>query len=405
MKLILFFCSILYCTFTLALNSNDVNQNLHDIKNKINQVNNDINSKQQQQQSISKALNASVVALNQSELVLKQIKQQRDLTQQQLHKIEQSMSEINQSIITLKTSLQKTINQIYIQIQIQNNSEQSILNSNNTVNASRKKIYLEAILKNKLTSLQLLQTQTSTLQANNDKLQQQIDILNKKLGLTTQQKSQIITAKQKQIQQAEILKSQIKQENNKLVSLKERQTKLNSLMNQIIAAEVKTRQQALAKKRNNNQKKTVTYTFDQNTQNNVLSDKSGYSDDSPFFSRKTVKPLNTNIALGFGAMRDNVANKGILFDYVERTPVHAIADGKVMYTGDLPGFGKVIIIDHGNDYMSIYSGVIPLIKTGTKVSIGQTIANTGDKENQPLGGMYFELRHLGKPVNPSKILS
>ncbi len=392
---------MLYCSLTLATSTTDINQNLHDIKNKINQVNSEINKKQQQQQDINQALNNSTVALNQSELALKQITQKRDLTIQQLSTIQQSITSLGQSVLKLKSSLQNTINLVYQQIQMQNNSTQSILNGNNSVEVQRKKTYLEAILHSKLSSLQLLQQQMASLQANNDKLQQKVDQLNHKLGLTTKQKTQLLNNKQTQTQQSQVLKSQINQDTQKLVALKERQTKLNNLMDKIIATELKAKQQQLAKNNIINKKNTLHAT----TQNNVLSDKAGYSDDSPFFSRKIAKPINTSVNLGFGVIRDNVANKGILFDYSANTTVHAISNGKVMYTGDLPGFGKVIIIDHGNDYMSIYSGIIPMVKTGTQVSIGQTIANTGDKENQPLGGMYFELRHLGKPINPSKILS
>ncbi len=253
-----------------------------------------------------------------------------------------------------------------------------------------------AILKQEQNKLQLLQNKINRLNAISDNLQKEITQLNNKLGNTVTQQQKLQNDQQKQSQKSQVLKTQIDEDELQINHLKEQQTKLNHLMNQIIANELaaKAKEQHIHKINPENSNK------EQIADNNA-----GYNDTSSFLLRKITKPINAKIALGFGATRDNVANKGVLFNYTENANVQAVSDGKVMFTGNLPGFGRVIIIDHGNDYMSIYSGVISQVKVGAKITAGQIIANSGNKDNQPLGGVYFELRHLGKPVDPTKLVS
>ena len=396
--------AFIYSSIIWALNSGDVNKNIHAIKSKINQINSELVQKQQQQQNIDKALVYSTSAIDQSSMLLQQLKKKRDLNLQQLNDIQNSLNMVNQSIISTKQLLQAEINTIYQQIQTLELKQQSILSGNDTMSAERQKIYLIAILNTKQSTLNTLQNKITTLQVINSNLQQEVNKIDQQLDMTTKKQQQLQYNKQHQIQSSQQLVTQINLDKNKLNSLKEQQTRLNNLMNQIIAAEIKAKAQKAEQNKHRIQLAKSRVTSDKTSSDEVTDTKAGYNDASPFFSRKTVKPINAGVQLGFDDKRDNVPNKGILFNLTENIEVHAISNGKVMYTGNLPSFGKVIIIDHGNDYMSIYSGIVPQVKVGDTVNTGQTIANTGSKDNQPLGGMYFELRHLGKPVNPNALI-
>ncbi len=87
-------------------------------------------------------------------------------------------------------------------------------------------------------------------------------------------------------------------------------------------------------------------------------------------------------------------------------PVRSVFKGKVIYADWLKGYGNLLIINHGNHYYSLYAHVEEIFKnTGESVDTGEIIATTGDTGSitgRPC--LHFEIRHHGKPVNPSKWL-
>jgi len=86
--------------------------------------------------------------------------------------------------------------------------------------------------------------------------------------------------------------------------------------------------------------------------------------------------------------------------------VRAIHNGAVSYSGNLKGYGLMIIIGHGNAYYSLYAHLKEsLVKKGDKVKTGQTLARSGDSDSIVGPSLYFEIRNKRTPVNPLKWLS
>jgi septal ring factor EnvC (AmiA/AmiB activator) len=86
-------------------------------------------------------------------------------------------------------------------------------------------------------------------------------------------------------------------------------------------------------------------------------------------------------------------------------PVKVIHHGRVVFSDWLRGFGLLIIVDHGDGYMSLYGFNQALLKdTGDWVNQGDVLASSGNSGGQREGGLYFEIRHKGKPENPLKWL-
>lgn len=107
----------------------------------------------------------------------------------------------------------------------------------------------------------------------------------------------------------------------------------------------------------------------------------------------------------FGAARGDMGKKwsGVVIGTSRGSPVSAIARGRVAFSDWLRGYGLLIIIDHGDDYMSLYGYNESLYKdTGEWVEAGEVIANVGDSGGQVRTGLYFEIRKKGNPVNPVK---
>jgi lipoprotein NlpD len=105
------------------------------------------------------------------------------------------------------------------------------------------------------------------------------------------------------------------------------------------------------------------------------------------------------------AFNDNANLKGVDIAGKAGQPVIATAAGKVVYAGSgLRGYGKLVIIKHNKTYLSAYAhNNAILVKEGQQVSKGQKIAEMGNSDADSVK-LHFEIRRLGKPVDPLKFL-
>ncbi len=105
----------------------------------------------------------------------------------------------------------------------------------------------------------------------------------------------------------------------------------------------------------------------------------------------------------FGKPRKTVKVKwnGVLIKARQGNNVRAISHGRVAYADWLRGYGLLIIIDHGDGYMSLYGHNENIRKeTGDWVDEGEIIGSVGNTGGQAKAGLYFEIRKNGKPTNP-----
>lgn len=112
-------------------------------------------------------------------------------------------------------------------------------------------------------------------------------------------------------------------------------------------------------------------------------------------------PVAGEIAGKFGAMRsEGTTWKGLFIRTARGQGVHVVADGHVVYADALRGFGNAVIVDHGGNYLTVYTGLSSMSHgIGDKVRAGETLGNTGALDSGD-AGLYFEIRYLGKPINP-----
>lgn len=119
-----------------------------------------------------------------------------------------------------------------------------------------------------------------------------------------------------------------------------------------------------------------------------------------------IKPVEGRYRRLFGKRRQGeIRWKGVIFDSANGRPVSAIHHGKILFADWLKGMGLVIVIDHGDGYMSLYGHNQALLKqAGDVVESGETISLVGQSGGQQNSGLYFELRHKGQAINPSNWL-
>lgn len=119
---------------------------------------------------------------------------------------------------------------------------------------------------------------------------------------------------------------------------------------------------------------------------------------------RMVAPVTGKIAARFGAKRggEGPSWKGMFIKAGEGSEVRAVAPGRVVHASWMRGFGNLVIIDHGNDYLSVYGNNQSMLKReGDAVKAGDTIATAGNTGGNEESGLYFELRHLGRAFDPA----
>jgi septal ring factor EnvC (AmiA/AmiB activator) len=112
-------------------------------------------------------------------------------------------------------------------------------------------------------------------------------------------------------------------------------------------------------------------------------------------------PVSGEIAGHFGSSRvEGTTWKGLFIHTARGQAVHVVADGRVVYADALRGFGNAVIVDHGGNYLTVYTGLGNIARgVGDGVKAGDSLGSTGALDSGE-SGLYFEIRYLGKPVNP-----
>jgi septal ring factor EnvC (AmiA/AmiB activator) len=114
-------------------------------------------------------------------------------------------------------------------------------------------------------------------------------------------------------------------------------------------------------------------------------------------------PVVGELANRFGSPRQDsgLSWKGLFITAPPGREVKSIAPGRVVYADWLRGFGNLMILDHGDGYMSLYGNNEALLKqAGEEIRTGDTIAAVGNSGGNPDSGLYFELRYQGRPFDP-----
>ena len=114
-------------------------------------------------------------------------------------------------------------------------------------------------------------------------------------------------------------------------------------------------------------------------------------------------PVIGELTNRFGGQRQDsgLSWKGLFISAKAGRDVKAVAGGRVVYADWLRGFGNLLILDHGDGYMSLYGNNESLLKqVGEEAKAGDTIAAAGNSGGNPDSGLYFELRYQGKPFDP-----
>ncbi len=117
-------------------------------------------------------------------------------------------------------------------------------------------------------------------------------------------------------------------------------------------------------------------------------------------------PLSGNLLARYGGkLPDGRNSSGVLIGAPAGSTITAVADGTVVFSDWMTGYGMILIVDHGNGYMSLYAHNDTLLRdAGATVKKGEAVAKVGNSGGQGVTALYFELRRNGQPVDPGSWL-
>lgn len=138
----------------------------------------------------------------------------------------------------------------------------------------------------------------------------------------------------------------------------------------------------------------------------VSSDGASYGGAFSAARGKLPWPVNGRLLARFGDARGNDARAkwdGVLIGASPGTQVRAVHGGRVVFADWLRGAGLLVILDHGNGYLSLYGHNQSLLKhAGDIVKAGEAVSTVGDSGGQESAGLYFAIRQQGRPADPSQ---
>ena len=189
------------------------------------------------------------------------------------------------------------------------------------------------------------------------------------------------------------LKSKKQKKYNQIAHMKKKRRRLLDQIN----SQIKTKEQRLKALLEN--KKSLEKVI-----NKIKKEKTLLSQ-FPFYKlkKKMHWPTKGKIDYIYGHRIENsqLKNRGDIIYAKEGQNVHVIADGKVVFSQWLEGYGLLMIIDHGSGYMSLYGHNSSLYKkVGDFVKKGEVITAVGNSGGYQKPGLYFAIWHDGKPINP-----
>ncbi len=416
-----FFFILLSCAFTVAVAADQRAQT----KQEIAQAAKDIAELKKQLSKIQQEKSSAEQALKKTETEIGELEKQVDDLQQQEKKTEQELDLLDKQKKKLHSSRLDQQKLIAIQARAAYQAGQQeplrlLLNQQQPEKFSRNLTYYQYI--GKARQQQINQFNETIRQITNISAQiteQQNNLAEQRASLLSKQESLKTLRKQRQ-QKVASLSQQQRKETQSLNTRQADQAALNKVLQTIEATLARQAQEAREAER----KRQRLIAEQQRQQAEQLLDKqlqpaTGKQPQSPMVSTaithnggnfSTVRgklpwPVNGRLIARFGSARGDTRSKwdGVLISSQAGTQVRAIHPGRVVFADWLRGAGLLVIVDHGDGYLSLYGHNQSILsRPGDMVQTGQAISTVGNTGGQDQAALYFAIRQKGKPADPTQ---
>ncbi|MCW3481104.1 peptidoglycan DD-metalloendopeptidase family protein [Neisseriaceae bacterium JH1-16] len=410
-------------------------QDLSAVRKQIDSVQKDIAQKETVRKEAQSAIQQSEQALQVTKQAIATLEKKQSSSARQLDELHAKLAATRAQVADTRARVNKMLVSQYSRGQ--HDAMSLMLNASDPNQSARDLAYYKHIARAQTQLVASLKDQQAELETLEQRLQAELGRLEDLSDSKSQEKDHLESTKQQQQVQARQIATQIQSQQQKLTELKASEKRLSNLIAEIQrqiearrreaerkAAEARKARllaaQQAAKKENERRRKLAEQAKKQGkpvpaearkqakvkveepaTTVDDVADSSASGRGFKSLQGKMKLPVSGTLAGRFGTPRNEGTSwKGVFIKSAPGQPVRAVADGQVVYADTLRGFGNAMIVDHGGGYMTVYTGLSGIGRgVGSSIKAGDTIGNTGALDSGE-SGLYFEIRYMGRPVNP-----
>lgn len=362
-------------------------EELENLRQRITAMQSEIAKTSESKNEAADALRASERAISDSNRKLAQLAEQQRDADRQLNELQTQQQHLNGDLLRQQALLSKLLYQQYLGGK--HEYLRLMLDNQDPNQLARDLQYYQYIARNRSAWLASMRSNLDSLKNVSHEVQTQSAALEELRDEQAAEKDQLKKDQHERQQVLGQISKQLSQQRREISRLQHDENRLASLVNKIAEMLAKPKSKSLFK-------------------NNNIPD--NRFDGKPFeqLQGKLALPVKGEIVNRFGDTRPDstVVWKGLFIRTGSGQTVKAVAAGRVVFADWLRGFGNLLIVDHGNAYMSLYGNNETLYKqVGDELKGGDTIASVGNSGGNADSGLYFELRHESKPLDPLKWLA
>jgi murein hydrolase activator len=391
------------------LAKNPSREDLGKLRERLKQLQEEYQNTRENQSDATDALRASEKAISEARRKLRDLGLKQRSTQDTLRQTQEQASQLSTRIASQQSKLSELLRNIYQHGQ--GNSLKLLLNGQNPDQTTRDLHYLGNLSRAQMALIDSLRADLRSLSA----LQEAQKAKNRELeqikSSQLSQQEQLLKERQSRQQVLNKISLQIQAQRTEIATLKRNEQRLTRLFKRLEVlmakreAERRAREAKAAAARKKAAKPGSTASGPAVVAVNTRVPEPGEDMTSAFSHLKGLLslPVKGELMNHFGALREDGGTswKGVFIRAKPGAEVRAVAPGQVVFADWMRGFGNLIILDHGQGYMSLYSNNESLYKqTGEAVKTGDVVATVGNSGGQSEPGVYFELRYKSRPINP-----
>ena len=382
-----FLFSVFCLLSSVCVASASQQEDLENLRQRISKMQSEIAKTSESKSEATDALRTSEKAISDSNRKIAELAARQHDADARLNELQAQQQQLKERLSRQQTLLSELLYQQYLGGK--HEYLKLLLDNQDPNKVARDLQYFAYIARNRATWLENMRSSLDQLNVVSENLKTQRETLSALRAEQAAQKSKLEQDQRDRQQVLGKISMQLSQQRHEITRLQHDENRLAKIVSRIT--------EILAKPRNR-------YVL----RNDNLPD--NRFDGKPFeqLMGKLALPVKGVVSNRFGTARPDstVLWKGLFIKAPTGQPVRAIAAGQVVFADWLRGFGNIIIVDHGDAYMSLYGNNETLYKqVGDRIQGGETIATVGNSGGNSDSGLYFELRHESHPLDPMKWLA
>lgn len=382
-----------------------------ELQQKLDVLKKDIRKTENAKERASDALEASEQAISDTNRALLNLQVEQQKAQAALQTLMNDIEALNRQVEQQKQSLSRFLRQQY-----QDGASDRIkllLSGDNPNRINRDLQYMSYISKTQAKLIAALQASLVEIEQKRQAAQEVKDELEEIAKEEREHKKGLESQKKKRVAILSELATKLRSQRKEADNLRRDEQLLNALLRKLDeqAKAEQARQRALAEKQRKErlvlEKAQAGKGADSTTGKKIIIEQTpelGLNDGQAFARLKGQLrlPVLGELLAKFGQKRiDSLNWKGLFIKATEGADVKAVGAGRVVTATWMRGYGNLIVLDHGGDFLSIYGGNQAVLKNvGDQVKAGEKIASAGNTFGYEESGLYFEMRHKGQPLDP-----